>query len=58
LTIVIKLARRALAFKLWDWFDSIDKMDEKEFLDVISELDGDGIKISQMIEKFRKYKGV
>lgn len=55
---VVRHARRALAFKMWDFFDSIDKLDEKEFMDIISELDGDGIKISQMIEKFRKYKSV
>lgn len=55
---VIKHCRRELAFKMWDFFDSIDKLDEKEFMEVITELDGDGVKISQMIEKFRKYKGL
>lgn len=54
----IKNIRRSMAFKIVDMFESIDLMDEKEFIEMVSELDGDGIKMSEMVEKFRKYKGV
>lgn len=55
---VIQHARRELARKIWDFFDSIDKLEEKEFMEVVSELDNDGVKISQLVEKFKKYKAI
>lgn len=51
----VKEARRRLAFQLRDYFNTLEQMTESEFLEVVSELDGDGIVISQMVEKHKKY---
>lgn len=53
----IKNIRRSMAYQIVDMFESIDSMDEKEFIEMISELDGNGIVMSEMVEKFRRYKG-
>lgn len=52
----IKMARRKLAFKLRDYFNALEQLSETEFLEVVAELDGDGITISQMVEKHKRYK--
>lgn len=51
----IKSARRKLAFKLREYFIMLECLSETEFLEVVSELDGEGITISQLVEKHKRY---
>lgn len=51
----VKGARRRLAQQLKDYFDALERLSETEFLEIISELDGEGITISQMVEKHKRY---
>lgn len=55
----IKSARRTLAYRIYDFFDAFDTLSEEEFVETMKELDNhNGIKISEIIEKFRKYRGL
>lgn len=48
--------RKAYAYKIVDLFQSLDSMSETEFFEIVSTLDGDGLQIGALIEKFRKFK--
>ena len=52
----IQAARRRLANKLVDYFNALDSLGEKEFIEIASTLeDGNGVAISTLIEKYRRY---
>jgi Ca2+-binding EF-hand superfamily protein len=53
-----KAARLQLAEFIQDMFQSLDNMEENEFLEVVGTLTGEGLTQSELIEKFRKYKGL
>ena len=48
--------RRRYAHRLVDLFQSLDNMSDTEFFEIVSTLDGDGLQIGALIEKFRKFK--
>ncbi len=48
--------RKAYAYKIVDLFQSLENMAETEFFEIVSTLDGDGLQIGALIEKFRKFK--
>lgn len=54
----IMSAKQDLAMRMRDAFECLDALTEEEFLDIMKTMTNDGASACDMLEKFRKWKGL